>query len=147
MSVSSIKCATMASYATFLAKSFWFSIRPSRHDFKFLVKLSMTVGARSRISSGSAFKASSLDESIPLCLEQAPFMSHPSGSPQSQHPPTLVFNQVLWPSWSELLKQSRQMMQVGSFSQSSHFHATSPALSGLAHTPSVRLSSHIYLMT
>ena len=116
---------------------------PKRHVFKLRVKLRNTVGAFYLTFGGSALRATSLDESMPLCLKQAPFISQPSGSPQSQQPPTFVFNQVLWPSWSLLLKQSRQIMQVGSFSQSSHFQATSPALSTLAQTPRVKWSSQM----
>lgn len=124
-----------------------FSSNKSKRCLKSLARDLKTSGALVLTVSGSASSASSFEESMPLCLVQAPAISHPSGSPQSQQPLTLVFSQVRWPSWSELVKQSRQIMHVGSFSQSSHFQATSPCFKALAHTPKVKSSSHICAIT
>ena len=92
-------------------------------------------GAASLMYGGSDCSIDYEDASKPLWSLQNPFSSQPSGSPQSQQPPTFVFSQTRWPLWSPLLKQSWQMIQVLSFSQSSHFQATSPDFKGLAQTP------------
>lgn len=66
---------------------------------------------------------------------QNPSFAHASGSPQSQHPPTFLFNHTLCPLWFPFSKHSWQIMHVGSFSHVSHFHATSPYERVFAQTP------------
>lgn len=115
--------------------SLGFAITFSNVDFSRLHNWEKQYGAASLIYYGSDYNIDCEEASKPLWSLQNPFSSQPSGSPQSQQPPTFVFNQTRWPLWSPLLKQSWQIMQVLSFSQSSHFQATSPDFNGLAQTP------------
>jgi hypothetical protein len=126
----------------FCFSSLWHWIRFRSMPFKILVNALNTWGARYLTTLGRTPKAFSFDESIPWWSGQQPLGSQASGSPQSQQPLTLVFSHTRCPVWSDFWKHSKQMIQVGSFSQSSHFQATSPYFKVLAQTPSVKWSSH-----